>query len=75
MEGSSGILRLEKEDSLFWGEDNGVFEADEFCKLQDQSKINIVQVSKAGTVVQVITDYTCSMLTYMQVTETYDYKK
>ena len=42
VEGSSGILRLENEDSLFWGEDNGVFEADEFCNLKVQSKINIV---------------------------------
>ena len=48
MEGSSGILRLENEDSLFWGEDNGVFEADEFCKFKDQIKINIVSISIQG---------------------------
>ena len=71
MEGSSGILRLENEDSLFCGEDNGVFEADEFCKLKDQSKINnIVQVSKTGT-----RNNSHDMLTYLEVPETYDYIK
>ena len=30
VEGNSGILRLEDEDALFWGEDNGLLEADSF---------------------------------------------
>ena len=32
VEGSSGILRLPDEASLFWGEDTGVLAADVFCK-------------------------------------------
>jgi len=41
VEGSFGILKLENEDSLLGGEDNGVFEVDEFCNVNVQRKINI----------------------------------